>query len=66
LSEQDERALKAVSDSELMVKQLNGVYKGEESGLKGALRRAQTMLAGWMVSGGALFGRRTRRGPAGE
>jgi len=41
---QDERALKVISDSELMVKQLNGVYKVKSPDLKAFYDEAQTMI----------------------
>jgi ribonuclease HI len=40
----DERALKVISDSELMVKQLNGVYKVKSPDLKALYDEAQTMI----------------------
>jgi ribonuclease HI len=39
-----ERALKVISDSELMVKQLNGVYKVKSPDLKVLYDEAQTMI----------------------
>jgi ribonuclease HI len=40
----DERALKVISDSELMVKQLNGVYKVKSPDLKALYDEAQAMI----------------------
>lgn len=40
----EERALKVISDSELMVKQLNGVYKVKSPDLKTLYDQAQTMI----------------------